>query len=292
MANFVRFSPNFFYAAVLFSAAVFSSCNIINPSEPVPAYLKISPFNFVITDISQGTASNKIEDVWVYVDDELQGTYELPANFPVIGTGSHSIKLRPGIYLNGIKSYRFPYAFYSIYDTVINLEPGKEYAIDPVTSYTAGLQFTTESFDNSGGIIFDTTSNSDTQMLITTNAAEVFEGAGSGKAFVDSSASRLEIATGNLTLPIFGQEKTFVEFHYKTSIPLLVGVIANGYTPDHIPIISLKPNSEWNKIYLEITNIVHATPEATSFRIYFNAAVYELNETGTVYLDNFKVIHN
>jgi len=269
-----------------------SACNIINPAEPVPAYLHVEPFVFSTADISQGSADHKIEDVWVYIDDDLQGVYELPATFPVIANGYHTIKLRPGIYFNGVKASRFPYPFYSIYDTLINFMPGNEHVIAPSATYTAGLDFTNENFDSGGGIIFDTTSVSKAKMEVTNIPGEVYEGTGTGKAILDSAHSVMEIATGALFLPVLGSQRTFIEVNYRSTIPLVVGLIANGYTPDHVSIITLKPNTEWNKLYLEITNPAHALSEATSFQVFFYARIYDVNSTDTVYLDNFKVIHD
>mgnify|MGYP001300362070 CR=1 FL=1 len=43
----------------------------------IPAYIKID--NITLNDNS----THKITDAWVYIDDNLQGVYELPANFPL-----------------------------------------------------------------------------------------------------------------------------------------------------------------------------------------------------------------
>ena len=270
------------------------SCNIINPAEPVPSYMVISPFQFTIKDISQGSASNKIEDVWVYVDGNLQGVYELPAAFPVLESGTHSIRCWPGIYFNGIKSQRFPYPFYTSYDTTITLEEGKETAIQPRSFYTAGLAFTNEEFDSQGGIIFDSTSQSLTSVVITTDTAEILEGTGSGKIFMDSTRYKMEIATQSLALPHVGSQRTFVEVNYKTTHLLNIGIYPDlTGTTSKLNLITLKPNTEWNKLYLEITNaLLYYGSEASTFKIYFNATFTDPASTGTILLDNFKVINN
>ena len=270
------------------------SCNIINPAEPVPSYMVISPFQFTIKDISQGSASNKIEDVWVYVDGNLQGVYELPAAFPVLESGTHSIRCWPGIYFNGIKSQRFPYPFYTSYDTTITLEEGKETAIQPRSFYTAGLAFTNEEFDSQGGIIFDSTSQSLTSVVITTDTAEILEGTGSGKIFMDSTRYKMEIATQSLALPHVGSQRTFVEVNYKTTHLLNIGIYPDlTGTTSKLNLITLKPNTEWNKLYLEITNaLLYYGSEASTFKIYFNATLTDPASTGTILLDNFKVINN
>ncbi len=270
------------------------SCNIINPAEPVPAYLVINPFQFTIKDNSQGSASNKIEDVWVYVDGSLQGVYELPASFPVLESGTHSIRCWPGVYFNGIKSQRFPYPFYSSFDTTITLEEGKETILQPRSSYTSGLAFTIEGFDSNGGIIFDSTSQSLTNVFITTDTMEIFEGNGSGKIFMDSAHFKMEIASQSLALPHVGSQRTFVEVNYKTTHLLNIGVYPDlSGTTSKLNLITLKPNTGWNKIYLEITNaLLYYGSDASTFKIYFNATLTDPAGTGTILLDNFKVINN
>lgn len=105
----------------------------------------------------------------------------------------------------------------------------------------------------------------------------------------------MEIATGNLILPVIGSQRIFVEVNYKSSHELVIGInaiIPLQANPVKIPIVVLKSTNEWNKIYLEITNPVHANSDASSFQIYFFSNLSDLNSTGTVYLDNFKVIND
>lgn len=283
---------------VFFFSILFNSCNIINPPEPIPSYLHVDTFNFYTTNLSQGSRSNKIEDVWVYIDNNLQGIYRLPASVPILESGSHLVKLRPGIYFNGMKSNRLIYPFYSIYDTLVDFTEGQETVIYPHSTYNTGLTFTNENFDNSGGIIFDTTSKSKAFMTITTNSLEVFEGNGSGKAILDTAHPVLEIATKYIyDLPKIGSNRTIIELNYKTSVVLNIGLYVKtsnvvGSVDEQLPILSLNKNDEWNKVYLEITGPVHAFQSSLGIKIYFYAVVSDLNQPATVYLDNFKLIYD
>src|SRR5258706_10210629 len=84
---------------------LFCSCNIINPSEQIPSYLKVNSF-ILHTDTSQGSSSSKFTDVWVTVDGLAQGAYEMPAKFPLLFSGTHTVHFRAGIMLNGIAEMR------------------------------------------------------------------------------------------------------------------------------------------------------------------------------------------
>ena len=75
----------------------------------IPSYMTIE--EIILNDNS----THKITDAWVYIDDNLQGVYELPANFPILEEGIHKLRIKAGIKDNGIGGNRIPYPFYSSY---------------------------------------------------------------------------------------------------------------------------------------------------------------------------------
>jgi hypothetical protein len=78
----------FFILFAFFTAQLFSSCEVINPSEEIPCYLRIDSFLFV--DTVNGTPiiikrnTQKITDAWVFVDGKLVGIYDYPSVFPLL----------------------------------------------------------------------------------------------------------------------------------------------------------------------------------------------------------------
>ena len=75
----------------------------------IPSYMTIENIT-----LDQNSTHN-ITDAWVYIDDNLQGVYELPANFPLLAQGKHKLRVKAGIKDNGIAGTRIPYPFYSSY---------------------------------------------------------------------------------------------------------------------------------------------------------------------------------
>src|SRR5688500_18378665 len=118
-----------------------SGCEIINPPEPVPAYIYIPAFTLDADTLSQGSNAHGITDAWVYVDDNLQGLYELPATFPILLSGSQKIVIRAGIKNNGAGSTRIFYPFYTTYETMVDLEPNVTDTIRPVVQYRSNVNF-------------------------------------------------------------------------------------------------------------------------------------------------------
>jgi hypothetical protein len=45
------------------------------------------------TSASEGSASHKITDAWVYVDDQLVGVWEVPSKIPALEAGEHTVKV-------------------------------------------------------------------------------------------------------------------------------------------------------------------------------------------------------
>ena len=60
----------------------FYSCDLVNIEEDIPSIINIESIEL------QGNHTSNITDAWVYIDNEFQGVYPLPANFPILKTGN------------------------------------------------------------------------------------------------------------------------------------------------------------------------------------------------------------
>ena len=74
----------------LFIIYLLFSCDNENINE-VPTYIKIDS---IVLD--ENTSQN-ISDVWIYIDDILQGVYELPIEVPLLVEGNHKLRIKAGI---------------------------------------------------------------------------------------------------------------------------------------------------------------------------------------------------
>src|SRR6185436_15679217 len=146
-----------------------SSCNIINPAEPVPAYVHADSISLKTDLVTEGSSSCKINDVWAYVDGNVIGTFEMPVTFPVLAAGVHRLTIRPGILMNGIAATRAIYPFYSGFDTTVNFESAQTFQVNASTHYISGIQFSLlEDFDHTG-ISFIKDPASDTSLMVVTD---------------------------------------------------------------------------------------------------------------------------
>lgn len=277
-------------------AGGWSSCNLINPDESVPAYIEVQGITTTSNYTTQGTASSKITDVWVYAGGAYIGTFELPARIPILLEGKHKITFGAGIKANGIASTSEFYNLYKFQEIELDLLPGKVTVVDTfsVTYFPAIQYIWNEDFEkdtSGGGISLDTTGFSLAEIF--PDSVEVFEGKRSLKMQVTTAFNFIEcrsIGDGYI-LPV-GRD-VYLEMDYKCSQPFIMGLIGvtnNG--EKRIPIIQLNPKSDWNKIYIRLGPYVNFNSDAFKFKVYFRVALPSTLTEGTVYLDNLKLISN
>jgi hypothetical protein len=71
MKNNSRFSG---WLAMLLFFVWLSSCDIINPDETIPTTIHLEPFTF-LAGPGQGSAMNKISEVWVTANGNILGAF-------------------------------------------------------------------------------------------------------------------------------------------------------------------------------------------------------------------------
>jgi len=282
-----------YYLSFLFLIGVFCSCNIINPTEKIPAYISIDTF-LLNTDVGlQGSNAAKITDAWIYVNDNPIGVFELPCKIPALVEGNSKISVGPGIKINGISATRAVYPFYKNYFTEVDLIPEGEIKISPVTTYFDSVSFAFKTnFDNAAGIALEATPRSDTSLEITTNPIEIFEGSGSLKAVLDQDSAYLEFRQVDaVQLPKQGAF-VFLEMNYKCTDLLNVVLYSNyiSAAPHIDNILTLNPTENWNKIYIDLTKYVSTQVNASSYQVYFTAAKLGGTEPIIVFMDNLKIV--
>ena len=289
-----------FTALGFFLLILINSCELYNPAEPVPAYIHIDKFilqknlagfpNSVTND--EGSLSQKITDAWVYVDEQLIGCFALPATFPVLAEGSHQIKIRAGIKVNGIAATRSPYPFYNEYSQTIVLKRGSKITLIPTITYSSNTHFKLmEDFENSGTQIIKT-ANSDTTIQKIGNTNQFEEGAYSGIIYLDANRTFFECSTlDSFLLPKSGAP-IFLEFNYKSNYNFTIGIIAKGTTStSQFPSLSFNPSTNWNKAYLYLTPSVGGAYNALNYRIFIGMVNNTAADSVALLLDNLKLVY-
>ena len=195
---------------------IFISCE---KDDKIPSYLKVNNVNLNYNQ-NFGSITENITDVWVYIEDNLQGVYEIPVEFPVLEEGIKNIRLKAGIKANGIASTRIQYPFYSSFLDTINLVKDETIEIFPTFSYNDAFDAIIEDFENSGTTV-DSTISSEIDFTIVNEDENKY-----AFAEIVSPLINFEIATQDLTLPQQGAP-VYLELDYKSSTEFLVGMYIN-----------------------------------------------------------------
>lgn len=293
MKHFYRLVMALFMASIL----AFSSCN---KEEPIPAYVHIDGFTLVENPAgfagnsdniaqNEGSLSHKISDVWFYVDEQLIGCFELPCTFPVIiDDGTHHVKMRAGIKVNGIAATRSPYPFYKIYEQDVHFERGKKITLSPTTMYVDYANFVfMEDFEETGMKI-DTTPSTQAKLIKSNAPGHVFEGIYSGYMDLDDGESIFEcISSDYYQLPKSGAS-VFLEFNYKTDHVFTVSTIA-AIPFSNNAVLNLNANTEWNKAYLFLTpNVTPGSAINYYIKMFMNAPGAD---SVAFLIDNVKIVY-
>lgn len=260
---------------------IFISCE---KDDKIPSYLKVNNVNLNYNQ-NFGSITENITDVWVYIEDNLQGVYEIPVEFPVLEEGIKNIRLKAGIKANGIASTRIQYPFYSSFLDTINLVKDETIEIFPTFSYNDAFDAIIEDFENSGTTV-DSTISSEIDFTIVNEDENKY-----AFAEIVSPLINFEIATQDLTLPQQGAP-VYLELDYKSSTEFLVGMYIN-YPQDVVKseLVWVTSKQDWNKIYINLTQTVSESIGAQSFKVFINMRRNDPSSNEEISLDNIKVLY-
>jgi len=281
---------------------VLVSCDKFEGDQVVPSYIRIEKFILKENpnlNYEEGILSHNIEDVWIYVDDQIIGAFELPAVIPVLQEGSHKLTLSPGILLNGMSGTRAAYplikpninkAFNMFVDSVIVVEPEIEY-------YDHAVFSVVEDFEDEFYYLQET-DDSDTIIDILVHSIPGFPlGSRSGLITLDNSKTIFECATNvgepeGIVLP-GGTSPVFLELDYNTNNEITVGLYVNYFTGDVIqrPVVIINPSGGvWKKIYVNFTPAVTDTQDALDYNVFIGVNKSSDVDYPVVMIDNIKLV--
>ena len=259
------------------------SCTKENSS--IPAYVEINTVN-LLTDPNFGESTENISDIWFYVDDVLQGVYEIPVQFPILEQGTKNIRIRAGVKANGISSTRIQYPFYSSYIDTIELNEDESINISPEFTYNNAYQAIIEDFESSGTII-DSTLNSEIDFSIITEDQLNYY----AYAKIDTPNINFEVSTQDLILPQQGAP-VYLEIDYKCSTEFLVGVYVNySQNVEKKDLIWVTSKEDWNKIYINLTQTISESIGAVSFKVFVNMRRMGDSNSEEISFDNVKILY-
>jgi hypothetical protein len=282
----VKRSETMIRALVLanFLVLILVSCT---KGDKVPAYVQVDNIQVSTDPVTQGSGSHRITEVWAFENDRALGVWEVPAEIPVLATGTNSVKM--------IAGNRIQYPFYATWSGTADLVPEGSTSIAPVFTYFDGLDFWIEAFEDPG-YKFTVASQSDTTLLTITDPQFVFEGNASGAFFLDQQHPYFQCFTQE-EFTTNGTGPVFLELDYSCDVRFLIGVYYTvSGTVVKEPFLFIAPNSSpgnqlWNKIYVDLSAQFNYGG-VTNKEFYIEAQLDLSTPSGSVYLDNVKLIKN
>jgi len=253
------------------------------PSEEgIPSYIHVPAFDVFTTSPDQGTTSHNIKDVWLYLNDNLQGVYELPVTIPILATGPTKLTFSPGIFANGISTTRVQYPFYTDTIMIVDLVATETDTIRPAVTYrSTSAVVLNEDFENG---------NEFSNLLRISDPTLAFEGSAFGKFAMDSTRNTRVITSNKIEITRTDGSILFMEFNYRSSHLIQAGIVAekDGEGSVVITKVNIPAQAEWNKIYLNFTPEINGTL-ANRFQFFLEVTAGGADPVD-IYIDNVKIL--
>lgn len=271
-----------FLSAALLAVVLLSGCNIINPAEPVPTYVRIDSFAFSNPDPAATAGSSRaIRSVFVSFAGKIIGTFDLPATIPILMDAPGTLELFPGVDNAGTASNQILYPHYLVATDTIRPAPGTTIPVLPRTRYTSFSKFGyRETFEGSN----DFTTLYGANFTTTSDKALVIDGVRSGYMQLDSGAIA---ATVSNTVFGAGGGDAFLEIDYRSTAALSVGFYAVSSQAQKY-LTTLFPAPAGNKVYVSLSSELNQAASAAGYRVLLRATAAASG--GYVVVDNIKVV--
>ena len=295
---------------LFFSFVLLINCNREELRAPQHYILSIPEIRLETNYAEEGTAYQRINTVWVYVNDRPLGTFDMPANINFsTAPGEVEVRMIAGVTQNGISALRVEYPFFQTYRENILIDPEqKTYYLNaandsiPVVRYLTNANiFPIEDFENIG-LSLQATSRSDVPLRRTVaNDPNVFNSNIPGEPNQYSGYVRMvegeilfEFETvQEFSFPI-GGSPVYAELNFNTNHPFSIGLISTTNGGEiQSGIIEVQPTGgAWRKVYVYYTDDVSNTPGTISTRLFIGGIRQDADKEKDirVYIDNFKVI--
>jgi hypothetical protein len=274
------------------------SCNKSKQAAKPAFFLQVPSVSVdVPTTASTPTnsASQKITDLWFYVNGKFQGAYQIGRKMPVPSLVNATIDILAGINRDGISDKKVSYPFYNrlTFDTsgangsTIEKKLVFSYRSDAVIRFFESF----EGFGSTTGITFKKSFSTDTTFSILTGNNAAFEGTRCLSIGVDNARTYANIETinSNFALPR-NSEFVYLELNYKCNQAFEVGVYKNG---QYNVAGGINASSEWNKIYIHLATAVTTLPINNNDQTcgFFIRMIKSSDvNTGNLLIDNVKIV--
>ncbi len=274
---------------------ILSSCVKNNPD---PSWIEVNEWqlnsNIELSGL-EGELTESITNAKVYVNDDLLGIFEVPFRIPVLKSGPCNVKVYPVVINNGISATKKLYPFLNPFEIDAELIQNETLTVNPVTSYKSITNFWVEDFEDINNSIENDANTSLATLQLSNENLTAFNGNFCGKVVLNQNDTTW-VANTTEQLAIPKGSECYLEIDYYVTNDLYTGLLyvnpdnttqnnvnirLNGQSPE---------DAEWKKIYIELKELVIASPNQAQFLQTFSAFLDEGDSEGLIYIDNIKVL--
>jgi hypothetical protein len=302
------------FASIIIIISLLSFSYGCDHFEEVPAYLQIDTIALSPASAASFflTPSAQIVDAWITVDGWSLGGYKLPACVPVLKNGDHKIVVQAGVLVDNMAARRGIYPFYQSIELNVHFEEDK---ITNITFDEKGNMQTMVVLKDLNTYVFNENFEENTMPFDT--VSQFHSILPEYKSTQDISIPTPLNLYGNRTIGIhlnkgdscciiskknFSGETAlpynkpvFIEMDYFTNNTFEVGIVSfkDGVSTFHaIAGAGKQKLTEWNKLYIDISNRVTAqlSEGSTNFKIFIKASLNGDNNEADIYLDNVRLV--
>lgn len=282
-------------SSVLIGSTALALLAACTKGDKEAAYLELGTVEVGTDPLVEGSGSHRITDLWVFADDEALGVWASGSRLPVLREGDVTIKLIAGIPRNGMRDDRIQYPFYATWSGSVDLQKGSTVRIDPEFAYFPNTIYWIEGFEDPG-FKFTRSTESDTTMVLVSDPGLVLTGNGAGLIHVDQARPFVRMVSSDAFTP---NGAVFLEIDRKSDHRFLIGGLMDptgGGSPIDIPYLYVAPTLRddggmpWSKIYVDLSGLFNA-PGLTNKRFYIEVQLVDGASSGSIYLDDIKLVH-
>lgn len=278
---------------ILLVMMILSACDTTD--EISPAFLYIDNISIDVQG-DEGSASDNIKTIWLFVNGQSLGVYEPNIRIPVLETGEVDLVFQAGVARSGISSQQTIYPFYQQDNYTITLNSLETHTLNLQFTYEEEIDFKFINDFEVGNNFQNLVENEGADIRVISSAGQVFEGSRSGAVFLNSTETAFLIGTINEYEFPFGRPAVYLELNYRCSHTFDVFLQSTDPTNIQLPVntllVSVVSKEDWNKIYVDVSNAVAQanTQGFTLHKILFASGLPEGDAEGSFFFDNIKLI--
>jgi len=266
------------------------SCTFFDNGDLTPMYFKIESAGHSTT-VEQGLPTHNIRDISVYADGFSIGVFNMPVDVPVLMEADPlRLDLVAVVRNNGIASNPVEYPFYKPIGYTFDFEGNKTVELTPVFEYNNLVKFV-QVADFEGGNPFSVDTDGREEISIERSTDTPY-GNFCGTITLDTINNVFAKSTfSRIDRSMLLGGPVFLEMDYRNEIPFTVGIVRIETGNLQVPFlkVGLTPQPEWNKVYIELTGELNDNLIEEFTILVANSP--ENTQTGTIWIDNVKLVH-